>query len=108
MNCIELLSTLCRWNQGCSLGLDVSVSRRSRDLFLKCLSLVNFVGTFYLGLVLDKKSNVSVSEMKVSLYSEHYAKFCLTVFASFLQSVYKPNHSLKIFVIHHFALVVQF
>jgi len=40
------LFILVIWNingywQGCSLGLDVSVLRRSRDLFLKCLGLVS-------------------------------------------------------------------
>ena len=45
--------------QGCSLGLDVSVSRRSRDVVSKRLSL--FETLEGLDLVSDWKSNVSVS-----------------------------------------------
>jgi len=101
-------------NQGCSLGLDVSVSRPVFEMS----RLVNFVGTSRLGHVSDLKLNVLVSSqsatnMKVSsrsrlgheglVYSEHCAKClvsvsdmkvsftvnivlnCLTTFASFLQ-----------------------
>ena len=60
-------------SQGCSLGLDVSVSRRSRDLFSKVSvssrsrKILKGLG---LGLGLGKKSNVSVSEPKVSFTSD--------------------------------------
>jgi hypothetical protein len=59
--------------QGCSLGLDVSVSRRSRDLFLKCLGLVssrkfcrNVSSRSRLGYKVKCLGLVSVSDMKVS------------------------------------------
>jgi hypothetical protein len=48
-------------NQGCSLSLDVSVSRRSRDRILQRLGLVELRGMSRLGLISNKKSNVSVS-----------------------------------------------
>ena len=47
--------------QGCSLGLDVSVSRRSRDVVSKRLGLVETWEGLGLDLVSDWKSNVSVS-----------------------------------------------
>ena len=48
-------------HQGCSLGLDVSVSRRSRDVVSKRLGLVQTWEGLGLDLVSDWKSNVSVS-----------------------------------------------
>ena len=49
---------------GCSLGFDVAVSRRSRDLFLNCLCLVSPCKFYWNVSVSDIKSNVS--DMKVS------------------------------------------
>jgi len=62
-------------DQGCSLGLDVSVSRRSRDPFFKCLGLVsvseNFGGSrSRLGQKAKRLGLVSVSELKVSFTSD--------------------------------------
>jgi len=49
---IQNFSIYLLTNQGCSLGLDVSVSRRSRDVVSECLGLVS---------VSWKRGKVSVS-----------------------------------------------
>ena len=65
-------------DQGCSLGLDVSVSRRSRDLFSKVSvssrsrKILKGLG---LGLGLEKKTNVSVSSRSRSLRSRLQVTF---------------------------------
>jgi len=53
-----------RWRQGCGLGLDVSVSRRSQD-----------ISTSRLGLVLTKIVNVSVSSRSRPLTSRAQDQF---------------------------------
>ena len=63
---IQIICTLLQTGnhantQGCSLGLDVSVSRRSRDLVSKRLGLVEMWEGLGLDLVSDWKSNVSAS-----------------------------------------------
>ena len=67
--------------QGCSLGLDVSVSRRSRDAFSKRLGLG--LGEMWerlgLGLVSDWKSNVSVSSRSRALGSRLQVTFFLYI-----------------------------
>ena len=57
---IENLGT----NQGCSLGLDVSVSRRSRDLFFQCLGLVSVSGKC--GMILVSVSSWTETQMSRS------------------------------------------
>ena len=66
-------------HQGCSLGLEVSVSRRSRDLFFKGLGLVsvsrNLGGSrsrSRLGLKTKRLGLVSVSKRKVSFTSDFF------------------------------------
>ena len=60
--------------QGCSLGLDVSVLRRSWDVVSKRLGLIS-VSWECLGLVSDWKSNVSVSYQRVSFTSQYTQLF---------------------------------
>ena len=51
---VEILQELgSRILQGCSLGLDVSVSRQSRDLLFQCLGLGEMWDGLGLGLVSD-------------------------------------------------------
>ena len=70
-----LLLNWCEWClQGCSLGLDVSVSRRSQDIVSKRLGLAETWEGLGVDLVSDWKSNVSVSYHRVSFTSQY--AFC--------------------------------
>ena len=79
----DVEGTIC---QGCSLGLEVSVSRPSRDLFFEGLGLVSVSGNFggsrsrsRLGLKIKRLGLVSVSKLNVSFTSEIFltAKFLI-------------------------------
>ena len=61
--------------QECSLGLDVSVSRRSQDVASKRLGLVEMWEGLGLDLVADWKSNVSVSYHRISFTSQYAQLF---------------------------------
>ena len=82
-NFSRIFDTVLRLEQGCSLGLDVSVSRRSRDLFFKCLGLVSVSRNC--GMVLVSVSSRTENQMsrsrlgsrglKVSFTSEFFWSF---------------------------------
>ena len=57
-----------RRSQRRSLGCEVSVSGRSWDVFLECLGLQKIWEGISLGLVLNRKPNVSISDYNVSFY----------------------------------------
>ena len=61
--------------QGCSLVLNVSVSRQSRDVVSKRLGLVEMWEDLGLDLVSDWKWNVSVSYHRVSFTSQYAQLF---------------------------------
>ena len=61
--------------QGCSLRLDVSVSRRSREVASKRLGLAETWEGLSLDLVSDLKSNVSVLYHRVSFTSQYAQLF---------------------------------
>ena len=95
--CTELFTALhlSTYRQGCSLGLDVSVSRRSRDVVSKRLGLVETWEGLGLDLVSDWKSNVSVlsrsraigSRLQANVYSFLlHSKIAPTLFC--MQGVY--------------------
>ena len=96
------------WNdtdwQGCSLGLDVSVSRQSRDVVSKRLGLVETWEGLGLDLVSDWKSNVSVSYHRVSFTSQH-----AQMFASLQNCTYIVLNARRLYclLIHKFTYLLQ-
>ena len=70
-----LVSRQRSWLQGCSLGLDVSVSRRSFQTSRSRLGLVETREGLGLDLVSNWKSNVSVSYHRVSFTSQYAQLF---------------------------------
>ena len=95
------------FHQGCSLGLDVSVSRRSRDSFAQRLGLVS---------VSEKCGNVSVSvssrtesQLNVSVSSRSRAsgsRLQVTIF-SYFQSKLSYLCTQVLFHIHRYSISVQ-
>jgi len=87
--------------QGCSLGLEVSVSRRSRDLLFKGLDLVSVSGNLggsrsqsRLGLKTKCLGLVSVSKLKVSFTSESFLTVKLLI-QNKLSSSVRVSHNHK-------------
>jgi len=77
--------------QGCSLVLNVSVSRQSRDVVSKRLGLVEMWEDLGLDLVSDWKWNVSVSYHRVSFtsqYAQLFASLQIARTSFWMQGVY--------------------
>jgi len=89
------ISSSCNYYQGCSLGLDVSVSRRSRDVASKGLGLVS---------VSWKRRKVSVSVSILSRTENRKSQSRLGLVPQGL--VYKPMCTAFCFIaklhVHHF------
>ena len=87
--------------QGCSLGLDVSVSRRSFQTSRSRLGLVETWEGLGLDLVSDWKSNVSVSYHRVSFTSQ-----CAQLFASLQNCTYIVLNARRLYclLIHKFTI----
>jgi len=104
-NCLEKFTSIL---QSCSLGLDVSVSRRSRDVFFKCLGLI---------LVSAKCGKVSVSSRTESQTSRSRLGLQRLVYKwtfkhIFIQNKHDSSVGLYLFNVDSFAtlrlLALQF
>ena len=97
-NCCKNAETFCddraiiHCGQGCSLGLDVLVSRWSQDVVSKRLGLVETWEGLGLDLVLDRNSNVSVSSLshRVSFTSQYTQLFASLQWNCFVHPAARP------------------
>jgi len=105
IHCIYVETDLKTEHQGCSLGLDVSVSRRSRDVVFKRLGLVE---TWKVSVSISSRTENQMSRSRLISVSYHRVSFTsqyAQLFASLQNFTYIVLNARRLYclLIHNFC-----